>query len=226
MAKFFSSTMVPNSETTKISIGECYNRLKNKDIVIPDYQREYVWTNKQQQLYLESISNGLPLFGPVINTDSETGEQTIMDGQNRLGTIFKFMEDEISFENEEGESIKYSELSDSAKRKFKNIKISYTETYDWSKEQCQSFFIAIQEGVKLKDGELIHANPENPLTQNISNIYTDFSNLFNDKAIDGGMGLTPAYIKRYGNYEIVGTIIHMIRTDEFSVRPGKTALGP
>tara|TARA_Y100000389_G_scaffold7474_1_gene7173 strand:- start:3243 stop:4262 length:1020 start_codon:yes stop_codon:yes gene_type:complete len=224
MAKFFSSVMVPNSLTTNMSIGECYNRLESGDLNIPPYQRDYVWTLKQQQLYLESISKGLPLFGPVINNDSVSGEQNIMDGQNRLYTVNKFMKDEITFENEDGEIIKYSELNGSMKRKFKNLKISYTETNNWSQEQCQEFFIAIQEGVKLKDGELIHAKSGNSLTKNISEIYDNFTSLFIDKSKDGGMGLTPAVIKRFGHYEIIGTIIHMIRTKKFPVRPGQTAL--
>ena len=41
-------------------------------------------------------------FGPVINNDSVSGEQNIMDGQNRLYTVNKFMKDEITFEILEG----------------------------------------------------------------------------------------------------------------------------
>lgn len=224
MAKFFSSISFPNSEATKMSIGETFNRFDSGDLIIPEYQREYVWNKKQQQDYLLSVSKGFPLFGPVINCDSSSGKQSIMDGQNRLMTIYKFMKDEITFENEDGDIIKYSKLPDNIKRKFKNQKISYTETLDWTQEQCQEFFIAIQAGVKLNPGELIHAKPENPLTDNISKIYYDFKILFINKSKDGGMNLTPASIKRFSHYEIIGTIIHMIRTKKFPVRPGQTAL--
>jgi len=216
--------MSPSSEATKMCIGECYSRIKGDELDVPDYQRDYVWSKKQQQSYLESVSKGLPLFGPVINIDTESGKQWIMDGQNRLKTIVKFMDDEITFENENCDKVKYSELSDNNKRKFKNIKISYTETRDWVDDQCQEFFTAIQQGVQLKDGELIHARPCNPFTQHIEAIYQTFNTLFTNKAKDGGIGLSPSLIKRYGHYEIIGTIIHMTRTGEYPVRPGKTAL--
>lgn len=224
MSAFFSSDPYGTSEVTKMSIGECFNLLTDGELMTPDYQRGYVWSKSQQQAYLESLSRGVPLFGQVINIDTDTGTQYIMDGQNRIKTIFKFMNDEISFINEDDESIKYSDLSDSDKRKIKNTKISYTETRDWSREQCQEFFMIIQEGVKLKDGELIHAKPDNPLTREIAHIYSYFESLFNDKARDGGLGLTPGMIHRFGHYEIIGTIIHMVRTSEYPIRPGKTAL--
>jgi len=222
MAAFFSSDTVPSSEATKMSIGECYNLLESEDLCVPDFQREYVWSKKQQQAYLESLSKCLPLFGPVINIDTDSGKQWIMDGQNRLMTIFKFMKDEITFENETKEIVKYSELPDNVQRKIKNTKVSYTETRDWTQEQCQEFFMIIQEGVKLKDGEMIHAKPNNPLTEGILRIHE--STTLSSAAKDGGIGLSALHIKRYGHYEIIGTIIHMIRTNEYPVRPGNTAL--
>ena len=223
MSTFFASEMSPNSEASKMSIGEMYNRINEGELSVPDYQRKYVWTPKQQQAYLESISEGLPLFGPVINI-SDSGEQLIMDGQNRLYTIFKFMNDEITFENESGEIIKFSEMTPSSQRKFKNMKISYTETHNWTREQCQDFFMVIQEGTPLKNGELIHAKPESSFTQEIVTIYEKFKSLFNNSPENIGMSFSPSMIKRYGHYEIIGTLIRMTRTGEYPGRPGKTAL--
>ena len=53
------------------------------------------------------------------------------------------------------------------------MKISYTETHNWTREQCQKFMV-IQEGTPLKNGELIHAKPECPFTQKIVEIYENF----------------------------------------------------
>ena len=224
MSAFFAHEMSPNSEASKMSISEMYNRINEGELDRPDYQRDYVWTPKQQQAYLESISEGLPLFGPVINIDNESGKQLIMDGQNRLYTIYKFMNDEITFDNESGEKIKYSEMTPTSQRKFKNMKISYTETYNWTREQCQEFFMVIQEGTPLKNGELIHAKPESSFTQEIITIYEKFKSLFNNSPENIGMSFSPSMIKRYGHYEIIGTLIRMTRTGEYPGRPGKTAL--
>lgn len=217
---FFTDEQHPNSEATKMSLGEIFNRMSGDDpeLRVPNFQREYVWTKKQQERYLESITKNMPLFGPVINIDTRTGLQWIMDGQNRIITIFKFLNGEIKYNG-----ILFNELPDNEKRKVKNMKISYTETRDWSREQCQDFFMRIQEGVKLKDGELIHARSDNELTKAIVHILGYFDPLLNNKSVDGGLGFTKNDILRYGHYEVLGTLIHMVRTNEYPIRPGKTA---
>jgi len=54
------------------------------ELRVPNYQREYVWSKKQQERYLESLSRNMPIFGAVINIDTRTGIQWIMDGQKRI----------------------------------------------------------------------------------------------------------------------------------------------
>lgn len=217
---FFIYAPHPSSEATKMSLGQLSTSMSGPDpeLRVPDYQREYVWTKKQQDRYLESLSKNMPIFGPVINIDTRTSLQWIMDGQNRIETIRRFLNDEIKYKG-----ISFSELPDNEQRKIKNMKMSYTETRDWSREQCQDFFMRIQEGVKLKDGELIHARSDNELTRAIIELLVDFNILFMNKSSEGGLGLSKNDTLRYGHYEIIGTIIHMVRTREYPVRPGKTA---
>ena len=217
---FFIDNPHPSSEATKMSLGQIFTLMSGPDpeLRVPDYQREYVWSKKQQERYLESLSKNMPIFGPVINIDTRTSLQWIMDGQNRIVTIFKFLNDEIKYKG-----VSFSELPDNEQRRIKNMKMSYTETRDWSREQCQDFFMRIQEGVKLKDGELIHARSDNELTKAIVDILSDYGELFMNKSSEGGLGLSNNDTLRYGHYEILGTIIHMVRTKEYPVRPGKTA---
>jgi hypothetical protein len=215
---FFTEDPHPNSEATKMSLGQLFNLMLCCDLQSPDYQRNIVWSKKDQERYLESLSKNMPLFGPVINIDTRTGIQEIMDGQNRIETIRKFLNDEIKYKG-----ISFSELPDNEKRRIKNMKMSYIETKDWSRDQCQDFFRRIQGGEKLKKGELIHALPDNELTKAIVHILSDYKALFSNKSSEGGLGLTKNDILRYGHYEILGTIMHMIRTKNYPVRPGKTA---
>ena len=223
MNTFYASDAYGSSEARMMSIGQLKHLLDDEELLVPSYQREYVWTNKQQQGYLQTLSQGAPLFGPIINIDQNSGKQYIMDGQNRLFTIYYFLKGDISFENEEDETISYSNMSPSEQRKLNSTNISYTETRDWTKEQCQEFFMNIQSGEKLKNGELIHAKSDNSLTIEIQHIYPYFEALFTNKCSDSGIGLSKACIKRYGHYEIIGTLLHMVRTSEYPVRPGKTA---
>ena len=58
---FFSNEMYPSSESTKMSIGECYNRINSDELIVPDYQRNYVWKKKQQQCPYANIKKKLYL---------------------------------------------------------------------------------------------------------------------------------------------------------------------
>ena len=222
-SKFFSNDGYPTSRSTEMSLGDMYARIETGELVVPSYQRKYVWSKRQQDQYFESLRNNFPLSGAVINIDVDTGEQSVMDGQNRLWTIYKYMAGEISFTDEDENVWWFAEIEDSEKRKFKNKKFAYTETTGWSKEQCQNFFAVIQGGTPLKPGEKIHGKPENPLTMEIIHIL-DISGWFFKSATDGGLGLTDSSMKRYGHYEVIGTIINMVRSGSYPVRPGKTAL--
>ena len=224
MNTFYATDPYGSNCATTMSIRQLKQVIDDGELLVPSYQRKYVWSKKQQQGYLQTLSQGAPLFGSVINIDCDTGKQYIMDGQNRLFTIYYFLNNDISFENEELNTIYYSNLSSPEQRKFNSTKISYIETRDWTKVQCQEFFMNIQEGVKLKAGELIHAKPDDPLTIEIHHIYPCFETLFKNKGSDGGLGLTEGFLHRFGHYEVLGTLIHMIRTGEYPVRPGKTAL--
>ena len=220
-----------------MSIRDFENRVDSGDMVVPDYQRAYVWTKKEQQAFLCSISKGFPLFGPVVNIDMDTGIQSVMDGQNRLWTIYKFLKDKITYTDEdEDEVITFSELPDNQKRRFRTTTISYLETRGWTESHCQEFFVSMNGGgAKLKAGELINSDRDNIFTKmllKLGYIPTDDSNppegrycrVLSSKANDCGFQLSPGYMKRYGHYEIIGTIFHMVGTEEFPVRPGPTAL--
>jgi len=224
MNTFYDSDSYGSSEARMMTIRHMKRDIDDKVLLVPPYQRAYVWTKKQQQGYLLTLSKRAPLFGPIINKDRGKGEQYIMDGQNRLYTIYKFLNDEISFVNESGETIKYSNLTMNDQDDLNSTNISYTETSGWTDSQCQEFFMNIQEGQKLKAGELIHAKPDNPLTIEIKHIYPYFETLFTNKCADGGLGLSNGCIDRYGHYEVLGTLIHMLRTGKYPARPGKTAL--
>ena len=63
---------------------------KNKTLVIPDFQREYVWHIKQASLLIESFLLGLPV-PPVFFYIDEDNKSLVIDGQQRiLSSIFYF----------------------------------------------------------------------------------------------------------------------------------------
>jgi uncharacterized protein with ParB-like and HNH nuclease domain len=72
-----------------------------KDINIPDYQREFVWSIKQSSLLIESFLIGLPV-PPVFFYIDEKNKNLVVDGQQRLLSVFFFFEGYFGYENEKG----------------------------------------------------------------------------------------------------------------------------
>lgn len=69
----------------------------NKDIIIPDFQREFVWKLKQSSLLIESFLLGLPV-PPVFFYVDDENKNLVIDGQQRLLSIFFFLEGYFGFE--------------------------------------------------------------------------------------------------------------------------------
>lgn len=73
----------------------------DKDIVIPDYQREFVWTIKQSSLLIDSFLCGLPV-PPVFFYVDENNQNLVIDGQQRILSVVFFFEGYFGRESTQG----------------------------------------------------------------------------------------------------------------------------
>ena len=64
---------------------------KDKDIIIPDYQREFVWSINQASLLIDSFLCGLPV-PPVFFYVDDKNKNLVIDGQQRILSIVFFLE--------------------------------------------------------------------------------------------------------------------------------------
>ena len=64
----------------------------NKTIIIPGFQRKFVWTIKQASRLIESFLLGLPVPAIFLYSDPQTGRFLVVDGQQRLLSISYFFE--------------------------------------------------------------------------------------------------------------------------------------
>ena len=74
-----------------------YGRWKRQDLLIPGFQRRYVWKPQQASKLIESFLMGLPVpevFVLVQNSDlgQAAQRQLVIDGQQRLLSVFGFIE--------------------------------------------------------------------------------------------------------------------------------------
>ena len=86
-------------EVNKQSVEMLLGSGKSKPFVIPEYQRPYAWTDEQVETLFEdlweftTISGGVEressyFLGSVVSYENENGEQEIIDGQQRITSLF------------------------------------------------------------------------------------------------------------------------------------------
>jgi uncharacterized protein with ParB-like and HNH nuclease domain len=108
---------------------------ENKDITIPDFQRNFVWDIKQSSLLIESFLLGLPVPQVFFYSDDEN-KNLIIDGQQRILSVLFYFDGYHGLENLQGKkqvfrlqgldpqspysNKRYEDLDDVAKRKLRS----------------------------------------------------------------------------------------------------------
>lgn len=77
-------------EVYRTSIEALVLRYKGKRLLIPDFQREFVWSIQQASLFIETLMFNLPRPSIFFYCD-EKSNNFIIDGQQRLKSVFCFL---------------------------------------------------------------------------------------------------------------------------------------
>lgn len=86
-------------EVNKQSVEALLGSGKTKPFVIPEYQRPYAWTDEQVETLFEDLwdftaasggteREGSYFLGSIVAYENEDGEQEIIDGQQRITSLF------------------------------------------------------------------------------------------------------------------------------------------
>ncbi len=219
---FFSEEIYDDFTSGSISLGDFKRQMEEGSVVCPPFQRNFVWTPGHKQRYLETLSKRGPIFGFVMNYKSSEGVYELIDGQNRGKTIYQFMTDEISFNNDsDGGTIKYSDITGQEKRKFDRQEIHFIKAIKWSEDECQEYFRTIQDGMKLTKGEEIHSAQNNHFQKKIVHLANLFDEPLKRSKKDGGFDYVN---KRFIHYEIIGCLLKIFMDQKYYDRPGQVAL--
>lgn len=79
------------SYPSDFTLDNLYSQWKKGSIEIPPFQRQYVWNIRQASLLIDSFMMGLPV-PPVFLYVAEDNKYLVIDGQQRLKSIFFFFE--------------------------------------------------------------------------------------------------------------------------------------
>ena len=88
----YDITSYPSDYIVKV----IYEQWQSGQLVIPGYQRHYVWNLKQASRLIESFLLGLPIPQVFLYRERSSPKQIVVDGQQRLGTIARFYSGQFS----------------------------------------------------------------------------------------------------------------------------------
>ena len=116
------------------------------ELFVPDYQRDFVWDDKRQSRFIESLLIGLPipyLFAADVGSEDEdlAGRLEIVDGTQRIRTLAQFVTGELEIRDLEKLSelngFKHTDLAPSRQRRFGRITLRMIELTEQAKEETR-----------------------------------------------------------------------------------------
>lgn len=127
------------------------------ELFIPEYQRDYKWDKKIASRFIESILLGLPI--PYIyiadsfsEDESHDGRIEIIDGSQRIRTLYKFVKDELVLTDLKEltvlEGFKFSDLLLGRQRRFLRESLRLLELRADDPEYKRDLFERINSGIK------------------------------------------------------------------------------
>lgn len=143
--------------TTELIVDKYTKKLPEIDnkteLFMPDYQREYKWSIKQQSEFIESVITNLPIpyiyVADVLEGDNE-GRIEIIDGSQRIRTIARFLNNMFALEGltlvPELNGFKFKDLKGSRQLRFKRKTVRFIELLDVDEEARRQIFYRLNSG--------------------------------------------------------------------------------
>ncbi|HIF9458059.1 TPA: DUF262 domain-containing protein [Photobacterium damselae] len=134
------------------------------ELFVPDYQRDFVWSKRNQSRLIESLMIGLPIphifIADVKSDDPDIdGRVEVVDGSQRIRTLNAFLNDELELEGlqliPQLNGFTFSDLPTSRQRRFNRISIRIIELSNCTEATRRDLFERINTGSdELKDMEV------------------------------------------------------------------------
>jgi hypothetical protein len=114
------------------------------EIFIPDYQRDMVWTPKQQSRFIESILIKLPvpfIFAADVGQGDREGALEIIDGSQRIRTLDNFVSNKLRLVGLKkltaAVGMRFSDLSKPRQMRFKRTTVRVIELTEKADEEAR-----------------------------------------------------------------------------------------
>ena len=127
----------------KKTISDLIGKIQREELILqPEFQREFVWTPKHMEKFIQTILDGFPfpeiyISQKGINLDTLTTQNVVVDGQQRLTTIKRYIDGTYDFEK----SIPlFKDLDGQEKTDFLNYDVTVRDLKDAAPETIIEIF--------------------------------------------------------------------------------------
>lgn len=166
-----------------------------------EFHRQEIWPIKKKQRLIDTILRGWQMHSIHLLESSKNGQKTVLDGHQRLSTIWEFMQGSFSVNGEIPPSsgatsslhgLTYDQFPSWARREFSEYKILVVYVAEYTPGEVAELFYRLNQGNPLTAAE--HRNAfHGPVSKQIKNIARDFANLSADDRTLGFSNVRLAY---------------------------------
>ena len=158
-----------------------------KKLIIPEFQRSYVWSMRKASEFVDSILRGLPVPSMFFYDDIDNSRYLVVDGQQRLNSLYSYIEDK-KFCNKKfvltgnvhpkWKGLSFDQLEDEDRDRLEDALLNITLMRQLEPDDGQSsMYLAFQRintgGVTLKAQEIRMAVSYGPLAKYIYDLAQD-----------------------------------------------------
>ena len=145
-------------------ISDLYGWIKNKDLILaPKFQRGEIWVPSAQSYFIDTLLRGLPIpsiyIRLVTNLRTNTSHREVVDGQQRLSTIIKFIDGSLTLDKRCNEFYgkTYETLDYEDQERFLAYQMSVEQLFGADDDTVLDIFHRINAyGISLNRQELRH----------------------------------------------------------------------
>lgn len=165
-------------DTKDFTIELLIEKFKKEDFFIPPYQRNFVWQDKNKNLFLESIFLGLPIPF-MFFADCDNGKQEVIDGAQRMQTLVEFYNNKLQLSGLKKltklNGFYFKDFSETQQRKFlnKTLRIVVLEEDTPTVARQDLFYRINTTGIKANDSEVRRGSYPGPFTDFIEKCSKD-----------------------------------------------------
>ena len=147
-------------------ISDLYEWINRKELILaPEFQRGDIWELSAQSYFIDTLLRGLPIpsiyIRRVTDRETKTNYREVVDGQQRLTTIVKFIDGKLTLDKRSKEFAgkTYDTLDDGDQERFLNYQVGVEQLFEAGDDTVLDIFHRINAyGISLTNRSYDTAN--------------------------------------------------------------------